>query len=197
MGLFDRFKKQPSGYLDLSNPTIKKMVEWIEHPMEFNKKPDTAIIYDQRELFWPSQKKEICSLVKFTVDGEEYIGFTGPTTWCFIGIDFNKLSVEQLYERYTGWFIAFFTINSDTYDKTLEGTNESKVIEQLHRNGLDEIKVLQKAFIGGNNYYEFSADEGGEQLKVVGVEGDMQEFPKDYILPFYEYIGIGWNPLDK
>jgi hypothetical protein len=197
MGLLDRFKKQPSENLDLKNPSIKKMVDWIEHPMEFNKKPDTAIIFDQRELFWPSQQNEICSLIKFSLDGDEYIGFTGPTTWCFIGIDFTKLTVEQLYERYTGWFIAFFTINSDNYDKSLEGTNENIVIEQLRRNGLDQISTVQKTFIGGNTYYEFIADEGGQKIKVIGTEEDLQEFPMEYILPYFEYIGIGWNPLDK
>lgn len=197
MGLFDRFKKNSNTNLDLNNPMIKKMVEWIEHPMEFNKKPESAIILDQRELFWPSQKKEICALVKFTVDNEDYIGFTGPTTWCFIGIDFKQLSVEQLYERYTGWFIAFFTINSETYQKSLEGTNEKVVINQLYKNGLDEVNTIQKAYIGNENYYEFTADEGGRKIRVVGVENDLQEFDMDYILPFYEYIGIGWNPLDK
>jgi hypothetical protein len=197
MGLFDRFKKNSNSNIDLNNPLIKKMVEWIEHPMEFNKKPETAIILDQRELFWPSQKKEICALIKFTVDNNEYIGFTGPTTWCFIGIDFKKLTIEQLYERYTGWFIAFFTKNSESYQKSLEGTNEKVVFDQLYRNGYDEIRTIENVYLGKDNYYEFIADEGGRKIRVVGVENDLNEFEMDYILPFYEYIGIGWNPLDK
>lgn len=136
-------------------------------------------------------------MIKFTVDNEEYIGFTGPITWCFIGIEFNKLSIEQLYERYTGWFIAFYTINSESYQKSLEGTNEANVIDKLHRRGFNEIKTIQKAFIGGENYYEFTAQEAGKKVIIVGTENDLQEFEIDHILPFYEYIGIGWNPLDK
>jgi len=46
--------------LDLNNPIIKKMVDWIEHPMEFGKKPESINIIDERTLFWPSQQKEKC-----------------------------------------------------------------------------------------------------------------------------------------
>lgn len=207
MGLFDKFKKNKKDTpkdtsakgnenLDLSNPIVKKMVDWIEHPMEFGKKPDSIEIINKRTLFWPSQRNEECYLLKFSVDNSEYIGFTGPTTWCFFDIDFSKVSFEELYIRYTGWFIAFFTINSENYDKSLEGTNEEKVIDSLRRTGLSDIKTLQKAFIGGNNYYEFSADKGGQKLKVVGIENEMQEYPSDSILPYFEYIGIGWDPLN-
>ncbi len=204
MGIFDRFKKKDeesqsigkSTTLDLNNPVIKKMVEWIEHPMEFGKKPDTAKIVDERVLFWPSQQKESCYLIEFTSDKEYYIGFTGPITWCVIGIDFKKLTFEQLYERYTGWFIAFFTLNSKAYDKSQEGSNEVKVVEQLQKKGLTDITTLQKANIGGNNYYEFLAEKGGEKIKIVGIENDLHEYKEEYILPFFGYIGIGWNPLD-
>jgi hypothetical protein len=203
MGIFDKFKKKKesnqaisSTTLDLTNPVINKMVEWIEHPMEFGKKPDTAKIIDERILYWPTQQKERCYLVEFTSDEKYYIGFTGPITWCFIGIDFKKLTFEQLYERYTGWFIAFSTLNSKTYDKSQEGLNEKMVIEQLHKNGLTDIATLQKIYIGGDNYYEFLVDKGGAKIKVVGVENDLHEREKEYILPFFEYIGVAWNPLD-
>ncbi|MDG1330922.1 MAG: hypothetical protein P8P74_01220, partial [Crocinitomicaceae bacterium] len=105
-------------------------------------------------------------------------------------------SFEEMYVRYTGWFIAFFTKNSSSYDKSLEGTNENEVIQQLLKSGLSEISVIQRAFIGGNNYYEFSAIEGGKKIKVVGIESDMHEHSFDAVLPYYEYIGIGWDPLD-
>jgi len=36
------------------------MVDWIEHPMEFGKKPESINIIDERTLFWPSQQKEKC-----------------------------------------------------------------------------------------------------------------------------------------
>ncbi|WP_347069966.1 hypothetical protein [Flavobacterium sp. WV_118_3] len=196
MGLFEKSKKQPSAELDMTNPIIKEMVEWIEHPLEFNKKPDSAIILDQRELFWPTHNYELCSLVKFSVDGTEYIGFTGPITWCFFSIDFTKLSVEQLYERYTGWYIAFSVSNSDSYDKSLEGTNGAIVIEQLRSTGLEEIITVEKIYIGGFNYYEFSAIDNGQKVRVVGTEDNMQKYPMDYILPYFERIGIDWNPLD-
>ena len=211
MGIFDWFKKKgkreesdnslerevtSNDELDLGNPIIKKMVDWIEHPMEFGKKPDSIKIIDERTLFWPSQQKEKCYLCEYTVDGEKYIGFTGPTTWTFFAVDLAKLTKEEIYLRYTGWFICFFTINSETYDKSQEGLNEEKVKADLMRTGLTELTCNQKAFIGGNTYYEFTAEEGSEKLKVVGTEGDMHERPLDYVLPYYEYIGIAWDPLN-
>ena len=211
MGIFDRFKKNKNSKktdksekiqanstndLNLDNPIIKKMVDWIEHPMEFGRKPDSIKIIDERILFWPSQQKEKCYLCEYIVDGDKYIGFTGPTTWTFFAVDLGKLSKEEIYLRYTGWFICFFTINSETYDKTKEGLNEEKVKSDLRRTGLVDITCNQKALLGGNTYYEFTADEGGEKIKVVGTEGDMHERPISYILPYYEYVGIGWDPLN-
>jgi hypothetical protein len=211
MGIFDRFKKNKTSDnsddlhgkksnfnndVNLSNPIIKKMVDWIEHPMEFGKKPDSIKIIDERMLFWPSQQKEQCYLCEYTVDGENYIGFTGPTTWTFFAVDLTKLTKEEIYLRYTGWFICFFTINAETYEKSKEGLNEEKVKADLMLAGLGELTCNQKAFIGGNTYYEFTAHEGLEKVKVVGTEGDMHKRPIDYILPFYEYIGIGWDPLN-
>ena len=197
MGLFDRFKKGNNSNIDLSNPSLKKMVDWIEHPMEFNKKPDSAIIFDERVLFWATQEIEHCTLVKFSVDGKEYIGFTGPITWCFLGIDFNKMSIDNLYETYCGWHIAFATLNSNEYDKLKEGNDLEVVKQKLAKDNYADIEKLQNVFLGGQNYYEFSATKNGLKIKIVGVEDDLQEYKHDYILPFYEFIGIRWNPLDK
>ncbi len=49
--------------LDLSNPIIKKMVEWIEHPLEFGKKPEKIEIANERILFLPNNQKEKCYLL--------------------------------------------------------------------------------------------------------------------------------------
>jgi|SRR5690554_108261 len=196
MGFFDRFKKNNGSDLDLSNLGIKKMVEWIQHPMEFNRKPDNAIVFDERNLFWPTQKSEKCYLIKYTIDNVEYIGFTGPTTWSFIGIDFKKMSIENLYETYCGWYIAFFTSNSKEYEKSKEGLNEKIILEKLKLENYSEINKLENIFIGGNNYYEFSAMKNGIKIKIVGTEDNFREYSLEHILPFYEYIGIGWNPLE-
>lgn len=210
MGIFDRFKKnkksdesngserkQPDSKneLNLYNPIIKKMVDWIEHPMEFGKKPDSIKIIDERTLFWPSQQNEKCYLCEYLVEGAKYIGFTGPTTWTFFDVDLAKLSNEDIYLRYTGWFICFFTINSESYDKSQEGLNEEKVKSDLLKTGLTELTCNQKSFLGGDTYYEFTAKEAGVTIIVVGTEGDMHKRPSNYILPYFEYIGIGWDPL--
>lgn len=197
MRIFDKFKRKDESSLDLSNPGIRKMVDWINHPNEFNKKPDSAVVFDERDLFWPTQQNEHCYLIKYTVDGVEYIGFTGPTTWSFIGIDFSKMTIDNLYETYCGWYIAFYTFNSKEYNKEKEGENESVVLNKLVSEGYSEINKLQNLYIGTNNYYEFSAIKNGQKIKIVGIEDDLHEYSFDHLLPFYEYIGIGWNPLDK
>jgi len=200
MSFFDRFKKKQdeisSTNLDLSNPIIKRVVLWIEDPREFGKSPDEIKILDERLLFWPTGQNEKCFLVEFNVDGKYYIAFAGPIIWCFIGIDFKKLSCEQLYERYAGWYIAFHTLNSKDYDKASEGRNEAVVLSKLKSSGLASIETSQKIFIGGKTYYEFMTQSDGIKSRVVGVEDDLKKYPIDYVLPFYEYIGIGWDPLN-
>ena len=203
MGIFDIFKKGNSesekssnDSLNLKNPIIKKMVDWIEHPMEFNKKPETIEIIDERDLFWPTQKVEKCYLLKFKIDNSDYIGFTGPITWTFLNIDFNKLSKEELLLRYTGWYTVFATINSETYDKSLERANQEKIIDSLKQQGFSNIELLQNACLGGENYYEFKCQKGNENLKVVGTEDNLTQFKADHILPFFEFIGVQWGPFD-
>ncbi|WP_420572467.1 hypothetical protein [Kordia sp.] len=201
MGLFDRFKKNKKqdsndNNLDLKNPIIKQMVEWLEHPMEFGKKPDAIEIVDKKSLFWPSQQQEDCYLLKYTFDGDEYIGFTGPTTWSFLGIDFSKVTHEELYLMYTGWFIAFFTSQSEGYDKSMEGNNEAEVIKYLEASGYENVETLQKVYLGERNYYEFSANSDGEKIKLVGIDDETDEYPADSILPFYHYIGTVWDPMN-
>jgi hypothetical protein len=194
MGVFDLFKKKEESN---QNPLITKMLDWIEHPMEFNKKPDSIEIFDERDLSWPTKQPERCALVKFRVDDDEYIGFTGPITWCFIGIDFSKMSIDSLYETYCGWHIEFATINSKDYDDSQVGKTEIEVINKLIIDNYTNIQTLQNTLIGGNNYYEFEAEKNGKKTKVVGTEKELIEYPIEHILPFYEYIGITWNPLDK
>jgi hypothetical protein len=183
--------------MELSNPAIQKMIKFVESPIEFNKKTESISVCDERDLFWPTNKTEHCYLVKYTVDGDKYIGFTGPVTWSFAGIDFSKMTIDQLYETYCGWFIVFHTINSAEYEKHNEGKDESVIVGQLLINGFSEIKKLQNAFIGGRNYYEFSVTKNEQKFKIVGTIEELQQYPYNYILPFYEYIGIGWNPMDK
>ena len=129
MGLFDKFKKKGNA----NDQIIEKMIEWIKHPLEFGKKPDEISILDKQTLFWPSQKQEECYLIKYSVDKEEYIGFTGPISWSFFDIDFTKLNNKDLYIRYTGWCVVFYTINSEGYDKSKEGSDEAKVISSLEK----------------------------------------------------------------
>jgi hypothetical protein len=187
----------PDSALDLKNPIIAKMVEWIEHPLEFNRRPESISIVASRDLFCPTQEVEECHLLKFTMDGgEEYIGFTGPITWCFLDIDFNALSPDDLFLRYIGWYVAFGYYNQEDYDKSKEASNWQKVLAKQTKKGYGEISILQNLYMANENYYELSAIKNGKEVRLVGTEKNMGECPKDYILPFYEFIGEIWSPFD-
>jgi len=213
MGLFDWFKKKEKlqnsksqsfesngpihkSKLDLSHPVIRAKVDWIKHPMEFGREPDAIRIVDERVLFWPSRKKEKCYLLEYKVDKDTFIGFGGPTNWSFFAIDYSKLNYEELYLRYTGWFIAFFTASAKEYDKSKEGSNREAVIKELNRLGVDEIKINQVVLLGNENYYDISASEGGQAIRVVGTQGAFDELDAKTILPFYKRIGEDWGPFN-
>ena len=202
MGIFNFSKKNNSGVtqkplgINLKNPIIKQMVDWIEHPLEFNKKPDEIEIVDERNIFWLSQEVEKCYLLRYKVNNEEYIGFTGPITWTFLEIDFNKLSIDDLYLRYVGWYTVFATVNSENYDKSLEGSNQEKLVKKLTKQECSDITILEVSCLGGRNYYELSCTKNEKQIKMVGTEDNLKEYDVSHILPYYEFIGLQWGPFE-
>jgi tetratricopeptide (TPR) repeat protein len=190
--------------IDLSNKEImnivqeaekitQSMIEWIAHPMEFGKKPDRIEIVDSRDLFCPSKKVEKCYLLKYTVDNKEYIGFiTRAITWSFLQIDFSKLSFDELYLRYMGWFVTFLTINAENYNKNLEGSNQDTIIANLESKGYTDMQVITHICMAEVNYYEFRCKD----VTVVTNGEEIKEYPTDHILPFYEFVGQIWRPFD-
>ena len=176
---------------------IKEMSNWLESPMELNEKPKTISIKDYRKLYWPSRQIEDAYLVEFT-DSEDsrYIGFTGPITWTFFGIDFEQLSDEELYNLYTGWFICFFSAQQE--DQAIEGQEEFKtqIRNYLVENGYESIVFRQTVIMGGQMYYEIKASKSGNESFVVGVGGELTEYDGKVILPLYKFVGEMWNPLD-
>jgi len=177
---------------------LEKMFNWIKHPAEFGKKPDSIELFDKRELYFPNNSNEMCYLYKFHVDGIMYIGFCNScTTWCFFGIDFTKLTIDELYLRYIGWYIDFF--NPNKY-KSFPNKILKSSIYKLNKEGYTDIKLLDSmCVVGVDNlyYYIFQCKKDDKPCKLVGLVGvDMKVYENGSILPFYEFIGLDWNPFD-
>jgi hypothetical protein len=164
MGLFDFFKKEEK--TEKKSKPITDMTEWIKHPMEFNKTPESVEIADSKILFTPNQKSEECYLMRFRVDGKEFIGFTGPITWCFFDIDFAGHSFEDLYLKYIGWYVYFLANHSGKYKELEKESDREPFKKLLEDDGYTKITITQAANIAGGNYYVATAtqDWGDEEL---------------------------------
>ncbi|MCW3085832.1 MAG: hypothetical protein JWP12_3198 [Bacteroidetes bacterium] len=191
-----------------SNPAvINEMTKWIEHPMEFNKSPEHIEIVAEAKLMWITQEIEDCYLLKFTVKGheQEYIGFTGPITWCFIGIDFSKLSHEELFLRYTGWHLAFCSQDSKPEADELQTLEEveKKMLKKLEKYQAN-ISIQSKVYLGDDYYYSIKCylkntvkKTISEEASIfVGPANDLQYSNSSAILPFFRYLGKMWDPFN-
>ena len=182
---------------------IEKMSEWIGHPMEFNKRPEHIEIVAKKKLMWITQEVEECYLLKFTMKDNptEYIGFTGPITWCFIGIDFSKLSHDELFLRYTGWFLAFCSADSKPEASELKAVEETekKMLEKLKKS-YTNVTISEKTFLGDDYYYSIRCnltDSAKEEVSFfVGPAKDLQPASSGAILPFFTYLGNMWDPFN-
>ena len=176
---------------------IEEMTQWIESPMEFGKKPTEIHVLDSKKIFWPSKEIEEAFLIKYTMsDGEEYIGFTGPVTWSFFDIDFKSLSKEDLYERYTGWFICFISHNSNSTNKSDLASDKDHMVEKLKALGYQDLIVNQNVLIANENFYEIKAVKEGHIKFVVGSVSQHIEYDSSTALPLYAFAGEMWNPLN-
>ena len=183
--------------IDMNDPVIKKMCDWIEEDANFGVKPDSIEVIARRLLDWPlSEQKEKIHLCKYSIDQKEYIGFTGPASWTFVDTDLSSLSHDDLYTRYKGWFITSKAEKFDRDNTFKDASNESELVLALSRRGITEFTCNRKLFFEGETFYEFIGKKQDDSIKIVGTKGDMNERPIDYILPYYEYIGNFWKPIN-
>ena len=186
---------------------IEKMSDWIAHPMEFNKRPEHIEIVAEKKLMWITQEVEDCYLVKFTMKDNltEYIGFTGPITWCFIGIDFSKLSHDELFLRYTGWYLAFCARDSkpEPEEEKVLIEQEEKVLKKMKKYQAN-ITIEEKIYLGDEYHYSIKCYLKNTVLKTisedasifVGPVNDLRYIFSGGILPFYKYLGQLWDPFN-
>lgn len=187
-----------NGQSDKEMKAINDMVAWLESPMELNKPPETISIRDSTKLFWPSEEIVEAYLVDFTdEEGNKHVGFAGPITWTFFNIDFNKLSNEELYKLYTGWFICFYSYHQQDKNDPIVEQDRKLMIKKIEEMGYVDFNIKPGIQMAGQTFFEISATKNGLTKIVVGTFNEIVEYDADEILPLYKLIGELWDPLNK
>jgi hypothetical protein len=185
------------GQSESEKRAIQDMTEWIESPMELNESPTTISIRDSRKIVWPSEEIVAAYLVDFTDSkGEKYVGFTGPITWTFFSINYDKLSNEELYNLYTGWFICFYSSQEENKNDEKSQADQKLMAEKIKQLGYQDFKIEIKIQMAEQTFFEISAKKDGKDKFIVGTINDMVEYDSYVILPLYKYIGELWDPLN-
>ena len=94
---------------------VEAMSDWLASPMEFGERPADCEVVFQKKLPWFGGGPEICFLVRYRMrDRKEFIGFTGPITWSFLGVPMSEVDAvasssryQALVNLYYGWYAAF------------------------------------------------------------------------------------------
>lgn len=89
---------------------IAEMANWLAHPQEFGRAPDSIELFDTRELFWPpTNDRRRLSLVKYSFHGgagreaDSGIGMVGSVTFALFGEVTADLSPEDIYGLHCCW----------------------------------------------------------------------------------------------
>lgn len=181
---------------DLSHPAVKQMVDWIKNPLQFGQDPDEIMIIDDRDLYWPSQEIKRCYLIAYSVNGDYFIGFAGPTVWTFFNIDYSVLSIEELYLRYLGCYIATFFPRPEG-DRSIATDPELLVFfKHLRTKGYSDVTCTQRKNFKGIVYYEIYGKNALNEVIIIGTSENYEATNSMTELPFYERIGKDWEPFD-
>lgn len=84
---------------------IGAMAEWLAHPNELGKIPDSLEIVDHRLIHWPPANQTIpVTLLRWRLGDDAGIGMTGSVTWCFFsGEKSDATDPLGIYARHCKW----------------------------------------------------------------------------------------------
>lgn len=176
---------------------LKEMTDWLKSPMELNQKPKTISIRDSRTILWLSNQKEKFYLIDYTdSEGNEYVGFTGPITWSFYGVDYTNLSNEDIYNLYTGWCISFSANKMQDKNDPRFAQQRKAMMTKLENLGYQDIEIKSEIIIVDEVFFEIKGTKEGDKKWIVGRLSDPKEYDDDIILPFYRHMGEMWGPFN-
>ncbi len=145
------------------DPEFQAKIEfgnWLAHPSELGKWPDTLEIIDQRELPWPPEReKKPFWLVKYSMKDETDpkqneigCGLVGSVTFCFFSYDLHNRPPEDAYAIHCYWEM---TTNKLIEECNLENESDSydSLAKQWHGAPLADVKMCRLADIAPELHY--------------------------------------------
>jgi hypothetical protein len=173
----------------------KLLMDWISDPLQFGIKADRMVTLDERKLYWLTGESVVCYLIAYSINQESLVGFSGPIVWSFLNIDVSKLTLEELYIRYVGWYIATHMENKDDNRSIVRDPELEKFIKQLKAEGYKNILCQQLISCKFGVYYQLKAKMDNKDIVFVSKDKDYNVLGPTDILPLYERIGKDWNPF--
>jgi hypothetical protein len=183
---------------------FNQMAEWLSK--NFREKPIKQEIIYERYISWPLEEQPVkIFLIKYRLkSGLEAIGFTGPTTWSFVGFEGRTALIpEEWVYCYVGWFIQFFFIHAQSATNIENKKKAEQFIGYLISRKIIEpnfyrlchIFQLEEDLI----YYAIEVIQKGEQFYLVGTKDNYIFYPKDFppmqLPPLFYFLGKTFNPF--
>lgn len=185
---------------------LNEMADWLSHSQEFGEKPVKLQIIYERDVSWPCEGYPIkIYLIKYRMkNGWEGVGFTGPITWSFTGLDdWQTLTPEDLVYCYTGWYIQFFFIGYQGAYKIDNNKQAEQVVLDLMGKGIissSYYKVCDVFPLGDDlTYYVIEVIRNGTPVYLVGTKDNYifynKNFPPMKLSPLFYFLGKTFNPF--
>ncbi len=187
---------------------LNEMAKWLSSSKDFGKKPVEQQIVYEREVSWPWQKEPVkVFLIKYKMkNGFEGIGFTGPTTWSFVGVkDWKALTPEDWICCYAGWYIQFFFTHSKDFPQQDNIERDNQFVDKLLGRGdlhpsfykVRNVLALDGIFF----YFAIETIKDDQLVYLVGTENNYifynKNVPSMQLPPLFYFLGKTFNPFKK
>lgn len=118
----------------------------------------------------------------------------GGLTWSFFGPEINSIKDEDLFVAYCGWAWLFPALQAGNVKTTFPSSGEeARYIAEKQKEGLTEIRVIERYKIGTSEITGFKAKRNGTPVQGAGdTEGDVvfpASDPRFHLPSIYFLIG--------
>lgn len=160
----------------------RKLSEWLSHPSEFDVLPKSATYRSTipTKFTWSDGPEDVHLIDYVMPDGTIGVGFTGPTTWSFLGdLPYEDFSDLELVQAYTGWFWLFHSTRQGAVSDTFEPTNWDMFTVSLAEENIDNISRKAQYRIGTSEIFEFKGTRNGNKIVGAGTDDLIHIFNTD------------------
>jgi hypothetical protein len=180
------------------------MASWLASSTEHGGAPESVRVVFEDRIAWPGQDEpEQVFLVEHTMaDGARGIGFTGPTTFSFTGVDLEGIEPEELVTLYVGWFVAFTARSAGSFDALACKQYAQQTERALTEAGYTDEHVTDALNIEEAFYWSATAKTDAGSVVVLG-SSDMDECLEfddvsewGGVTPIYALFGMIFDPYE-